>query len=182
MYVNQCSNVVSYSSVIGEFTMKAWEYRSLSIEERFEKSKQIDPTTNCHNFLGFRDRNGYGRIKYKNRGYAAHRLFWIIKNGELTSEQHILHHCDNPSCFNLEHLFVGSNSDNVADKVFKNRQYHPPKGKDHHRSMAKLSETQVMEIKNLLNRGYSQADIHRDFKISRGVVSDIALGKTWGWS
>ena len=47
--------------------------------------------------------------------------------------------------------------------------------------MAKLSEQQVIEIKSLLKRGYSQADIHRDFKVSRGVVSDIALGKTWNW-
>ena len=181
MHIQQCQSVVSYNLLKGDLDMKAWEYRSLSIEKRFELSKQVDPTTGCHNFLGFRDRNGYGRIKYQNRGYAAHRLFWIIKNGELTSEQHILHRCDNPACFNLEHLFVGSNADNVADKVSKDRQYHPPKGKLHHRSMAKLSEQQVIEIKSLLKRGYSQADIHRDFKVSRGVVSDIALGKTWNW-
>ena len=181
MYIQQCSSVVSYNLLKGDLDMKAWEYRSLSIEKRFELSKQVDPTTGCHNFLGFKDRNGYGRIKYQNRGYAAHRLFWIIKNGELTSHQHILHHCDNPACFNIEHLFVGSNADNVADKVSKDRQYHPPKGKLHHRSMAKLSEQQVIEIKSLLKRGYSQADIHRDFKVSRQIVSDIALGKTWNW-
>ena len=181
MHIQQCSNVVSYNLFKGDLDMKAWEYRSLDIEKRFELSKQVDSTTGCHNFLGFRDRNGYGRIKYQNRGYAAHRLFWIIKNGELTSEQHILHHCDNPACFNIEHLFVGSNADNVADKVSKYRQYHPPKGKMHHRSMAKLSEEQVIEIKSLLKRGYRQSDIYRDFKVSRATINDIALGKTWNW-
>jgi transcriptional regulator len=45
--------------------------------------------------------------------------------------------------------------------------------------MAKLTEEQVKEIKMLLNRGYSQADIHRDFKVSRNIVSDIANKKTW---
>ena len=47
--------------------------------------------------------------------------------------------------------------------------------------MAKLTEAQVMEIKNLLKRGYSQADIHRDFAVSRQIVSDIATNKTWVW-
>lgn len=161
--------------------MKPWEFRSIPIEDRFEMSKQVDPVTGCHNFMGFLDRNGYGRIKYKNKGYAAHRLFWMINNGELSSEQHVLHHCDNPSCFNLDHLFIGTNGDNVADKVSKGRQYHPPKGRSHLRPMAKLTETQVMEIKSLLKRGYRQIDIAKDFGVSRGIISDIYLSKTWGW-
>ena len=161
--------------------MKAWEYRNISIEERFEHNKQIDVLTGCHNFLGFKTWQGYGKIKYKNKPYQAHRLFWILKNGELSKDVHVLHRCDNPSCFNIDHLFVGSNADNVADKVSKDRQYHPPKGKLHHRSMAKLSEEQVIEIKSLLKRGYRQSDIYRDYKVSRATINDIALGKTWNW-
>jgi hypothetical protein len=182
MYVESSKNVVTYPFYNERiFAMKAWEYRNISIEQRFEQSKQIDPNTGCHNFLGFRTHQGYGKIKYKGKPYIAHRLFWIINKGEIPADKYVLHRCDNPSCFNLEHLFIGTNADNVADKVSKNRQYKPPKGKDHHRSMAKLTEQQVMEIKNLLKRGYSQADIHRDFEIKRQVVSDIALGKTWAW-
>ena len=182
MYINQRQNVVTYPFLNERnFAMKAWEYRGISIEDRFEQSKQIDPNTGCHNFLGFRTRQGYGKIKYKGRAYIAHRLFWILNKGELPQDKYVLHHCDNPSCFNLEHLFVGTNLDNIADKVAKGRQYRPVGGKEHPRPMAKLTEAQVMEIKNLLKRGYSQADIHRDFAVSRQIVSDIATNKTWVW-
>jgi hypothetical protein len=181
MYIQQGSNIVSYSFNKKEYTMKAWEYRTVSIEERFDKNRQVDLITGCHNFLGFKDRNGYGRIKYNNKGYAVHRLFWVLKNGELPSNIHVLHKCDNPSCFNLDHLFIGSHLDNVADKVAKNRQYHPPKGRLHHRSMAKLTEEQVKEIKVLLKRGYSHRDIAKDFKVHFGTISDISNNKTWAW-
>ena len=182
MHIHQGLNVLSYYHLNnGGYPMKPWEYRNINIEQRFEDNKQIDDLTNCHNFLGFKTWQGYGKIKYKGKPYLSHRLFWILNKGKIPQDKHILHKCDNPSCFNLDHLFIGTNSDNVADKVAKNRQYHPPKGKDHYRGNAKLTETQVMEIKNLLKRGYSQADIHRDFKISRQIVSDIATSKTWGY-
>ena len=174
--------MLSYSHInYGNLAMKAWEYRNIDIKKRFEDNKQIDFLTQCHNFLGFKTRQGYGKIKYKGKPYLAHRLFWILNKGELQENKCVLHHCDNPSCFNLDHLFVGTNADNVADKVAKNRQYRPLKGKDHLRPMAKLTEDQVMEIKSLLKRGYSQADIHRDFKVSRQMISDIFLKKTWSW-
>ena len=181
MYIQQGQNMVTYSLLMRENTMKAWEYRNISIEQRFAENKSIDAITGCHNFLGFKTHQGYGKIKYKGRAYIAHRLFWILNKGELKNDVYVLHKCDNPSCFNLDHLFTGSNADNVADKVSKNRQYHPPKGRLHPRPMAKLTEEQVIEIKSLLARGYSQADIHRDFKISRQIVSDIALKKTWSF-
>jgi hypothetical protein len=181
MYIHQGSVVLSYSPIKGDLSMKAWEYRNISIEQRFEDNKQIDSVTGCHNFLGFKTWQGYGKIKYKGKPYIAHRLFWMLNKGELPQDKYVLHHCDNPSCFNLEHLFVGTNADNIADKVAKGRQYKPPSDSRHPRPMAKLTESQVMEIKALLKRGYSQADIHRDFKVSRQIVSDIATGKTWGY-
>ena len=180
MYIQQGSNMVTYSLFNDKgFTMKAWEYRNVSIQDRFEQNKQVDLVTGCHNYLGFKTRQGYGKIKYQGRAYIAHRLFYILNKEDVPKDKCVLHRCDNPSCFNLDHLFVGSNADNVADKVAKGRQYRPPTGKDHHRAMAKLTEEQVKEIKMLLSRGYSQADIHRDFKVSRNIVSDIANKKTW---
>lgn len=157
--------------------MKAWEYRNISIEERFALNVKVDEVTGCHNFIGAKDSDGYGRIKNKGKAISAHRYAWESKRGP-TNVLHVLHKCDNRSCVNIEHLFLGTHKQNMADMKEKKR-CNPPKGYAHTRPMAKLTNEKVLEIKKLLSRGYKQADIARDFKVSRGIISDISIGNTW---
>lgn len=158
--------------------MKTWEYRKFSFEERVKMFTSINPLTGCHEFTGRKDSYGYAQIKLGKKQILVHRWIWMQKHGEISSTIHVLHKCDNPSCINPDHLFIGNHADNMADKAIKNR-CNPPRGAKHKRPMAKLTEEQVKEIKKLLKRGYTQADIARDFKTSRGIISDISLGKTW---
>ena len=72
--------------------------------------------TTAHNI------DGYGRFHFNKKLWMAHRLAYTLQNGEIPSKMQILHMCDNPPCINVNHLFLGSNRDNVDDKVFKNRQ------------------------------------------------------------
>lgn len=59
---------------------------------------------------------------------TAHRLAWVLTWGEIPGKLHVLHTCDNPPCMNPDHLFVGTNADNVRDRHAKGRTVVPPTG------------------------------------------------------
>lgn len=64
---------------------------------------------------------GYGHIYVNGRPALTHRLAWILANGPIPDGLHVLHHCDNPPCCNLAHLFLGTDADNAADRDAKGR-------------------------------------------------------------
>ena len=88
--------------------------------ERFY-SKAIEQG-DCIVWTAAKNVEGYGRFHYSGKFWMAHRLSWTLEIGEIPDGMHVLHKCDNPPCINVNHLFLGTNSDNVADKVSKNRQ------------------------------------------------------------
>ena len=67
---------------------------------------------------GFR----YGQLKVNGKVTLAHRYSYSLFNGAISDGLHVLHRCDVPSCVNPEHLFLGTNTDNIADSVNKNRR------------------------------------------------------------
>lgn len=76
----------------------------------------------CWEWLGAL-RNGYGLISYDSKTTLVSRLALHIHIGfNLNSELHVLHRCDNPKCFNPEHLFTGTQSDNIIDCNLKGRR------------------------------------------------------------
>ena len=66
---------------------------------------------------------GYGRIRFNGRRVLTHRLAWELSYGSVPGGLFVLHHCDNPPCCKPEHLFLGDNFDNMADKVAKGRHH-----------------------------------------------------------
>ena len=84
-----------------------------------EKTEQTE--TGCIQWTGSKDKKGYGRYSGASKEVLAHRLAYIMHYGRIPDGLHVLHRCDNPSCCNPQHLFVGTNSDNVADKIAKGR-------------------------------------------------------------
>lgn len=67
---------------------------------------------------------GYGRVRYKGKKFLTHRLMWEFEKGPIPEGMQVLHKCDNPSCANVDHLFLGTNQDNVDDKMMKGREPH----------------------------------------------------------
>lgn len=80
------------------------------------------PNGDCLIWIAARNKEGYGRFQYQGKLWMAHRLAWTIKFGKIPDGLHVLHKCDNPPCINTDHLFLGSNADNILDKVSKGRQ------------------------------------------------------------
>lgn len=158
--------------------MKSWEYRNLPISERI-LTRITCRDDGCHIFEGAKDSDGYGRVKLNGVGIAVHRWMYEHNFGAVPQGNHVLHKCDTPACVNPEHLFLGTHAENMADKAAKGRSKNVPIGHSHKRPMAKINDEKAKQIKELLRRGYRQADIARDFGVSRNLISEISLGKTW---
>lgn len=101
----------------------------------------------------------------------THRVAWELVNGPIPGGLHVLHRCDNRKCQNPAHLFLGTNSDNIADKVAKGRA---PKGADN--AASKLTAEQIGRI---LADPRLHREIALEFGIHRAQVSIIKRGKTW---
>lgn len=130
----------------------------------------------CHEWTRFKDKDGYGRVCYGKRGekkaYRIPRLAWESVYGS-PGDKCVLHKCDNPSCINPDHLFLGTPKENIADMIRKGRANKI--GGERHWN-AKLTSDAVEEIRNATGRQQSIAD---KFGISRAQVYRIKRGLRW---
>lgn len=91
-----------------------------SLIELYEKYV-IKNESGCWNWSGNKDKNGYGNFFYRGKAIRAHRASWIINNKEIPNGLFVLHHCDNPPCTKIDHLWVGNSLDNNHDMIKKGR-------------------------------------------------------------
>jgi len=152
--------------------------KHISLEERFWFYTDKIDLDDCWEWKANK-RNGYGRIYFDGRLHTAHRISWIIHFGEIPDKLKVLHKCDNPSCVNPYHLFLGTQEDNVHDMCNKNRNKYPI-GEQVHK--ARLSRTSVIKIKRLYETGkFTLNKLAEDFKVSKGCISHIIKGRSWKW-
>ena len=78
--------------------------------------------TPCLEWQGYSDRDGYGTFESGYKTVRAHRVAWELAHGPIPDGLHVLHKCDNPPCVQDEHLFLGTEADNAADRDAKGRQ------------------------------------------------------------
>lgn len=128
----------------------------------------------CWNFTGFHTPNGYGQIKYHGHSIGAHRLAYILCINDIPDGMLVCHTCDNRSCVNPEHLFLGTYQDNKDDCMAKDRHAYGPKI-----GISRVNEYQVREIRELLAQGSSMNSIAKRFNIGKTTVGHIRDGRTW---
>lgn len=91
------------------------------LEEQFWSKVNTTGKNDCWYLKKSRGNNQYGNVSWEGKSYRAHRVSWIIANGEIPEGMDICHICDHPGCVNPTHLFTGTQSDNAIDCVKKGR-------------------------------------------------------------
>ncbi len=145
----------------------------MTLLERFENKFVIDPGTRCWNWIAGKDWDGYGHIWVKGKTRKAHRTSYSLFVGRIGTKL-VCHKCDNPSCVNPAHLFLGTNEDNIKDCMKKNRK---PKGITH--GMAKLTETDVLTIRDRVSKGESRQKLAQEYGVLPALISKISLKQLW---
>lgn len=119
---------------------------------------------------------GYGYLNLHGKQYGAHRYSWKLFNGEFSEELDVLHSCDTPNCVNPEHLFLGSQRDNMLDMVNKGRQ-----SKGENRPASKLTENDVLELRERF-KDTSYIPLRataRAYGISHPTLKKALTGESW---
>jgi len=134
----------------------------------------------CLLWEGYCNKCGYGCIRHKGKSWLTHRLVYELKHGSIPPDLSVCHHCDVPACINLEHLFLGTRSDNTRDAQRKGR-FAPTQGS--HNGNAKLTEDQVRWAREQYARygrgeGGSHAICER-LGIKQQTLSDIIARRKW---
>jgi HNH endonuclease len=157
-------------------------YHRESIADRFWRYVSPEPNSGCWLWTTQHDKDGYGRLGRSpwegGRETIAHRLAWTLLVGPVPGGLWVLHHCDNPTCVNPEHLFLGSPLDNVADMVSKGRKAITRfSGEAHPR--AKVSAAEVSDIRRRRRAGEGVRALAREYGLHHTSVLSMLRGKTW---
>ncbi len=147
----------------------------MNISERLDFRSVPEPNSGCFLWTAATDPNGYGRIRVRGKTELAHRISYEQTHGYIPNGLNVLHKCDNPSCINPKHLFVGTHADNVKDKMSKCRQ---PKGENHYRSV--LDRNKVIEIRHMWETsGKTQREIGSIYGVTQMTISSLLHGQSW---
>ena len=107
------------------------------IGERLERSVKIDPSTGCWEWQLSKNKLGYGLMRHENKMRTPHRVSYEhYNNTTIPPDMCVCHTCDNPSCINPEHLWLGTRKENTADMENKGR--HMYWGRHNWRGVPKL--------------------------------------------
>lgn len=139
-----------------------------------------EPNSGCWLWTGSYMQQGYGVFYSKWTGEKvatlAHRASWELHSGAIPEGMCVCHRCDNPACVNPDHLFLGTNQDNVDDKVKKGRQSRLPGERN---PKAKLTEGEVSSIRLSLAAGADTVDLALRYGVTLGTIHHIAKRLTW---
>ncbi len=141
---------------------------------RFEESVMPVTESGCWLWLRGLDTTGYGVLKVVGRDEKAHRASWEMHNGPIPQGSKVLHRCDVRCCVNPEHLFLGSQADNIRDMMAKGRG---PDSKGERNANSKITAAQAYAIRNST---LTLRELAAIYPIKKSMLSNIKLGKNWG--
>jgi hypothetical protein len=152
--------------------------------------EKVDKNGDCWLWIGAvqkEPRGGYGMVHYDGKCTKTHRISWVLHNGIIPDGMQVLHTCDVRNCVNPNHLFLGTNRDNVDDKVRKGRQTtrnqiiaswkHDRKGEN--QFCSKYTDTMVLAMRCLFRGGVRIKEISDVYGIPSSTVSGIVYGDRW---
>ena len=141
--------------------------------------------TPCKNWGGYILPNGYGQFwdKERKQNVLVHRFFFEKLVGPIPDGMQVCHHCDNKRCINVDHLFLGTQSDNMRDCVKKGRwKNNWPHHLGEKHPSAKLTQKQVEDIRTRYSAGGTTLkELAKEFGVCFQTISWITTRGTWNY-
>lgn len=134
-------------------------------------NSKVKPKGSCLEWQASRFSSGYGQFFADGKNHRAHRWLYEHVNGKLSDGLVVRHTCDNPACVNIEHLEVGTQQDNINDKVRRGRQL---RGENHGRALLTREDVEHIRESNETRR-----ELAKHFSVSEGCINNIKLRRTW---
>lgn len=158
--------------------------------KKLRKNVRIAEATGCWEWTKQKTKDGYGRFMISYKSYRAHRASWEIHHGPIPEGMCVLHKCDNPSCVNPDHLFLGTQQDNMKDMRRKGRGYDiskclvkakgiPPIKRGESNGSAKITDRVVHEIRSRYKEIKSQRKLSVIYGVARSQIQRIVNNKAW---
>jgi len=149
--------------------------------KRFWEKVKTASSLDCWTWNGCRNEKGYGLFYFNGRTKGAHRVSWILAYGEILNGMYVLHRCDNPSCVNPFHLFLGTAKDNTADAIAKGR--YPQitatginRARGERNGQCKLTAD---EVKSIRESSGTRAQLAIKFNVSESTIRNIKRRRKW---
>lgn len=185
-----CTIVFRTGSDKRVYCSRECRYRSEEIHAADRFWARVQKQDGCWTWQGKQSPYGYGLLMVHRRTKFAHRFVYELTYGAIPDGLYVCHHCDNRLCVRPDHLFLGTNQDNLADMVAKERHQH---GATHwlrrqperaffgtRNAQARLTPEIVQEIRDRYAAGgVLQKDLAREYGMSKMSISLIVRNKTW---
>lgn len=180
-----CKRGHDYCNTGKSLRHKAYRWCLICMETRHQRPKYVRPTfeqsfwtrvdksSSCWNWTGGTSRDGYGMFCWQLKYRKAHRVAYELEYGfnSIPDGMFVCHKCDNRRCVRFDHLFIGTNDDNMADMSRKGRV-----------KSAKLTPALVLEIREAYSSNPSlecRKQLIEKYGVSMTAINNIISRKTW---
>jgi hypothetical protein len=141
------------------------------LPDRFWEKVDKRDVDECWPWTGTTVSKGYGSIGHEGKTLSAHRVSWEL-HFDSPGDLHVLHSCDNPPCCNPAHLFLGTNADNIRDRLLKERM--------------RISDVLTVDVVRQIRSAYdplstTHAMLAAQFGVSPASIGLILQKKSWAW-
>jgi hypothetical protein len=157
------------------------------LDDRFW-SQVVKKENGCWEWIGRTNYAGYGIFFTNRKNYRAHRLTWEEFRGAIPPKLLVCHHCDNRRCVNPDHLFLGTDKQNMQDCARKGRFAAQRKIPDYmakinvageKNGQARLTEAKVREIRALYGAGAKMVDLAKLYGVGASTIERVVKRQGW---
>lgn len=153
--------------------------KTKTVLERFTQQYIPEPNSGCWLWQGAFSRMGYGAFSVDSVPKRANRVSYELFKGPIPPGLFVLHRCDTPACVNPDHLYAGTDKDNVRDMVARNRMNfsNQIRGERHHQS--KLNAATVRMLRESNHYRHRARDLAKEYGVSKTAINRALKGLSW---